>query len=108
MKLQLTPQALRLRLAEAEIQEFARTGQLSHTLHLGGGQKLTYALRQLPLGAPSRLAVRYEAETIWIDLPAAQAQQLIEGGAISVRSEGTETDGQFIRILVEKDLGPSH
>jgi len=108
MKLQLTPQALRLRLAEAEIQEFARAGQLSHTLPLGSGLGLTYALRQLPLGAPGGLGARYEAGTLAVEMPAGLAQQLVEGKSVSIKSEVVGTDGQPLRIIVEKDLGPSH
>lgn len=108
MKLQLTPQTVRLRLDEEDIQEFARASQLSHTLRLGGGQHLTYTLRQLPADAPDGLHVRYEADTIAVELPAALARQLIEGAAISLKSELAGTDDHLIRILVEKDLGPSH
>lgn len=108
MKLQLTPQALRLRLAEEEIQEFAQAGQLSHTLYLGPGPGLVYALRQLPPEAPGGLRVCYEAGTLAVEVPAGLAQQLADGTAISLKGEAHGADGQRLRILVEKDLGPSH
>lgn len=108
MKLQLTPQSLRLRLDETDVQEFAKNGELSHTLLLGGGPGLTYTLRQLPAAAPEGLAVRYEAGAIVVEMPAAQARQLIDGAVVSLKSETRGTDDQLIRILVEKDLGPSH
>ena len=107
MKLQLTPQALRLRLADDEIQEFAQAGELSHTLHLGG-QGFTYTLRQLPPDAPDNLGVRSEAGALIVEVPATMARQLTDGNTISLKSETVETDGQKFRILVEKDLGPSH
>ncbi|RZK15141.1 MAG: hypothetical protein EOO56_23480 [Hymenobacter sp.] len=107
MKLQLTPQALRLRLADDEMQEFAQAGQLSHTLHLGG-QGLTYTLRRLPPDAPEGLAVRYEAGAVVVLVPAVLARQLIDGTTISMKSEVAGTDGRLLRILIEKDLGPSH
>ncbi|MGI4866918.1 MAG: DUF7009 family protein [Janthinobacterium lividum] len=107
MKLQLTPQALRLRLADDEIQEFAQAGQLSHTLHFGG-KGLTYSLQQMPPEAPADLRVRYEADALIVELPAALARQLIDGSAVSIKSEVMGTDGQQIRIIIEKDLGPSH
>ena len=108
MKLQLTPQSLRLRLDEADIQSLAQNKELSHTLPLGGGPGLTYTLRQLPAAAPGGLAVRYEAGAIVVEVPPALAQQLLDGSVISLKSEINGTDGQLIRILVEKDLGPSH
>lgn len=108
MKLQLTPQSLRLRLDEADIQQFAQAGELSHMLRLSGGPDLTYTLRQLPPAAPEGLVVRYEASAIVVEVPAALARQLIDGAVISLKSEVKGTDGQFIRILVERDLGPSH
>ncbi len=107
MKLQLTPQALRLRLADDEIQEFAQAGQISHTLYLSG-QGFTYTLQQLPADAPANLHVRSEAGALIIEIPAAQARQLIDGSVVSLKGETTGTDGEQIRILVEKDLGPSH
>ena len=108
MKLQLTPQTLRLRLDEADIQIFNQYGELSHTLPLSGGSGLTYTLRQLPAAAPEGLAVRYEAGAIVVEVPPALARQLIEGAVVSLKNEVKGTDGRFIRILVEKDLGPSH
>ncbi|RYY11639.1 MAG: hypothetical protein EOO36_18715 [Cytophagaceae bacterium] len=108
MKLQLSPQSLRLRLEEADIHAFDQAGELSNTLPLGGGPGFTYTLRQLPPAAPEGLAARYEAGAIVVEVPAAQARQLIDGAVVSLKSESRGTDGQLIRILVEKDLGPSH
>ncbi|RZK24614.1 MAG: hypothetical protein EOO56_00655 [Hymenobacter sp.] len=108
MKLQLTPQSLRLRLDETDIQNFDKNGELSHTLPLGGGPGLTYTLRPLPAAMPAALAVRYEAGAIVVEVPAAQAQQLIDGAVVSLKGEVKGPAGQIIRILVEKDLGPSH
>ncbi|RYY21033.1 MAG: hypothetical protein EOO36_01865 [Cytophagaceae bacterium] len=108
MKLQLTPQVLRLRLTEDDMQAFARAGQLNCTLPLGEGPGLTYTLRQLPAATAGALGVRYAAGTIVVEVPAALARQLIEGSTVSLKSEIMGADGQLIRILVEKDLGPSH
>ena len=108
MKLQLTPHMLRLRLAEEELQTFAQAGQLSQVLHLGS-HSFGYALRQLPPEAPaSGLAVRHEAGQLVVEVPAALARQLIEGNTVSLKGEVIGTDEQRIRIVVEKDLGPSH
>lgn len=107
MKLQLTPQALRLRLADDEIQEFAQAGQLSHALHFGGNS-LIYTLQQMPAEAPGSLRVRYESDALIVEVPAVLAHQLIDGRVVSLKSEVVGTDGQRIRIIVEKDLGPSH
>ena len=108
MKLQLSPRMLRLRLAEEELQAFAQAGQLSHVLHLGA-PSFSYVLRQLPPGAPaSGLGVRHEAGSLVVEVPAALARQLTDGSAVSLKGEVIGTDGQLIRILVEKDLGPSH
>jgi hypothetical protein len=109
MKLQLTPQALRLRLDDAELAAFDQTGQLSHTLALGPGQHLTYALSRLPDGDPAPgFRVRYADDTLRVELPAALAQQLVAGEVVSLRGETAETDAPALRIVVEKDLGPSH
>lgn len=109
MKLQLTPQALRLRLDEAELAAFDQAGQLSHTLALGPGQHLTYALSRLPEADPTPgPRVRYAAGTLQVELPAALARQLVAGEVVSLRGELAVIDGPALRIVVEKDLGPSH
>ena len=108
MKLQLTPQSLRLRLDETDVQDFAQHGELSHTLLLGNEPGFTYTLRQLPAAAPGGLAVRQLAGAIVVEVPADQARQLIDGTLISLKGEVSRPNGQLIRILVEKDLGPSH
>ncbi|NML66754.1 hypothetical protein HHL22_16220 [Hymenobacter sp. RP-2-7] len=110
MKLQLTPQSLRLRLAAEEVAEFGRTGQLTQVLHLGPGAALTYALRQLPDDAPAALGPRahFAAGMLTVEVPAALARQLVAGTTVSLKSETAGTNGQLLRILVEQDLGPSH
>ena len=50
----------------------------------------------------------YEAGTLAVEVPAGLAQQLADGTAISLKGEAHGADGQRLRILVEKDLGPSH
>lgn len=109
MKLQLTSQSLRLRLDEAELPAFNQTGQLTQALDLGSGQLLTYALHRLAADAPAEgLRVRYAADVLTVEVPATLARQLIEGATVSLRGETLGTDGQPIRILVERDLGSSH
>ena len=115
MKLQLSPDTLRLRLASAELAEFSQTGQLTQVLDLGAGPAFTYALHRLPTTAPGEpaapaggLRVRYAASALVVEVPAMLAQSLTEGTTVSLRGEARGTNGQLLRILVEQDLGPSH
>lgn len=110
MKLQLSPQSLRLRLAAAELVEFGRTGQLTQVLDLGLGPAFTYVLRQLADDAPAAPGPRahYAAGVLTIEVPPALARQLVAGTAVSLKGETTGTNEQLLRILVEQDLGASY
>ncbi|MGI4832229.1 MAG: DUF7009 family protein [Janthinobacterium lividum] len=111
MKLQLTPDALRLRLSEAEVQEFAQAGQLTHTLAFGPGpgQALRYALRRLPATDPaSALRAHYASGALVVEVPAALAHSWATTANIALKGVVLMAENQELRILVEKDLGPSH
>jgi hypothetical protein len=109
MKLQLTPDTLRLRLSEAEVQAFAQAGQLAHTLTFGLGQVLRYALRRLPAADPATgLQASYVAGELVVSVPAALAHTWASTGIIALKEVVSTTENQQLRILVEKDLGPSH
>ena len=109
MKLQLTPQAIRLRLDDEELAHFNQSGQLTQVLALGPGRPFTYALERLPAEAAAATPqARYTADTLTVEISAAQARQLVAGEVVSLRGEVAGAGGQPLRVLVEKDLGPSH
>ena len=111
MKLQLSDSTIRLRLSEEEVRQFALAGQLTQCLYIGAepGQGLRYTLARRPTAEGSNeLRAHFGAGELVVEVPAAEAEAWASGGNISLKSRVVGSDGQELRILVERDLGPSH
>ena len=111
MKLRLEENSLRLRLSEAEVTQFARTGRVAYQIIFGPapGQTLTYALEQLPEADPApAVRVRYEAGALAVEVPAALARAWATTENIGFKGQVLVAEGQELRILVEKDLDSRH
>ncbi len=111
MKLRLEENSLRLRLSEAEVQQFAATGRVAYTIVFGPapGQTLAYALEILPAASPAAtVQVRYEAGLLAVEVPAAIAQNWTATENIGFKAQVLVAEGQELRILVEKDLDCRH
>ena len=111
MKLRLEENSLRLRLSEAEVQQFAATGRVAYTIAFGpgAGQTLLYALERLPAASPATaVQVRYEAGALAVEVPFTMAQNWTDTENIGFKEQVLVADGQELRILVEKDLDCRH
>lgn len=111
MKLRLEENSLRLRLSEAEVAQFARTGRVAYTIAFGpgAGQTLVYSLEQLPATiAASTVQVRYEAGLLAVEVPATIAHDWTTTENIGFKGQVSIAEGQELRILVEKDLDCRH
>jgi hypothetical protein len=111
MKLRLEENSLRLRLSEAEVQEFADTGRVAYTIVFGPGadQTLRYSLEKLPATATvEAVQVRYAAGALAVEVPAALAQEWTETEKNGFSAQIVVAEGRELRILVEKDLDCRH
>jgi hypothetical protein len=111
MKLRLEENSLRLRLSEAEIQEFAHAGRVAYTIVFGPGadQTLRYSLEKLPATAAAEaVQVRYAAGSLAVDVPAALAQEWTDTEKNGFSTQIVVAEGRELRILVEKDLDCRH
>lgn len=111
MKLRLEENSLRLRLSEAEVQQFVTTGRVAYTIAFGSapGQTLAYSLEKLPEhAAATAVQVRYVAGALAVEVPAAIAQNWTNTENIGFRAQVLVAEGQELRILVEKDLDCKH
>jgi hypothetical protein len=111
MKLRLEENSLRLRLSEAEVQQFAATGRVAYTIAFGPapGQMLEYALERLPEASPTAIVqVRYEAGALAVEVPATMARNWTDTENIGFKGQVLVAEGQELRILVEKDLDHRH
>jgi len=111
MKLRLEENSLRLRLSEAEVQQFAHTGRVAYTIAFGPGadQTLVYSLEKLPATDPvEAVQVRYAAGVLAVEMPAALAQEWTSTEKIGFSAQILVAKEQELRILVEKDLDCRH
>ncbi|UYZ59828.1 DUF7009 family protein [Hymenobacter latericus] len=113
MKLRLEDSTLRLRLSDEEVQQFAQTGHLASVVPLAPGPdgRLTYALQLADddsTAAEQTLRVAYTPGTLSVLVPASLAQRWLAPDQIGLSATLRLTDGNELRILVEKDLGCRH
>ena len=109
MKLRLEENTLRLRLSEAEVREFARSGQVAQALTFAPGQTLRYALHRLPATDPApAVRVRYAAGELVVEVPAALAARWVETDAVGFSETVELGENQVLRLVVERDLDRNH
>jgi hypothetical protein len=111
MKLRLEENSLRLRLSEAEVQQFVHTGRVAYTLVFGPGpdQTLVYSLEKLPATAAAvAVQVRYAAGALAVEVPAALAHEWTATEKNGFSAQIVVAEGRELRILVEKDLDCRH
>lgn len=105
MKLRISGNSLRLRLAEYEVAELNQAGLLEETVELGvnGGQDFVYALRCSTQENGKALAT-FERNRLTVYLPKREAEEWAQTDLISIRSEQTIGEGKILSILIEKDF----
>lgn len=111
MKLRIEDDTLRLRLSEAEVQEFAATGRVTAAVHFGAsaGQQLTYSLERLAAAdAPAAVRVRYAPGALAVLVPGALADAWAGTDQNGFSEHVALADARQLRILVEKDLDCRH
>ncbi|GAA4507646.1 hypothetical protein GCM10023172_38570 [Hymenobacter ginsengisoli] len=111
MKLRLEENSLRLRLSEAEVQQFAATGRVAYSIAFGPGpaQTLLYSLERLPAASPATaVQVRYEAGALAVEVPDSVARNWTGTENIGFKGLVLVAEGRELRILVEKDLDSQH
>ncbi len=107
MKLRIEDNSLRLRLSEAEVQQFAAEGRVAATVSLGllPADQLVYALERTE---QQEFWVSYGAGALTIKVPAALARQWTSTDQNGLSATLLVAPDQPLRILVEKDLDCRH
>ena len=101
MKLRIRGNSIRLRLLRGEVAEFASTGTLRETINFGASN-LTYIL-QIADGA-NDLSANFADGEIVVSVPTATARKWTETETVSLTGEQKNADGEFLKILIEKDF----
>ena len=106
MKLRIHGNDLRLRLNQAEVGQFSKTGWLEEVVEFAPGVSLSFALESLS-SVPAPRAV-YQNNSLRIQLPAAKANQWITTDEVGIQAEQAVANGKQLSILIEKDFQCVH
>ena len=107
MKLRIEDNSLRLRLSEAEVQQFTDTGRVAAVLPLGptDADTLIYALERVET---EHFRVSYGAGAITVKVPATLAEQWTSTDQNGLSATLLLTESQSLKVLIEKDLDCRH
>jgi hypothetical protein len=102
MKLRLSENALRLRLENAELNDFAVLGRIEETVIFGPGTTgLRFALESSDV---TEITATFEERLVTIQLPRAAVRNWMDSGEVGLTAKQA-TGGPPLEITVEKDLG---
>ncbi|GAB3231369.1 hypothetical protein GCM10027346_17790 [Hymenobacter seoulensis] len=107
MKLRLEDNSLRLRLSDAEVQQFAETGRVAVVLSLGPTEPetFTYALERVE---SEEFRIGYGAGALTIKVPAALATHWTQTDQVGLSATLMMAHEQPLKVLVEKDFDCKH
>jgi hypothetical protein len=106
MKLRIHGNSLRLRLNQAEVAQFSKTGFFEDSVQFAPGASLCYTLEAC--GQLATAQALYQNGSIRIQIPRADADQWITTDRVSVAAEQPLSGGQPLSILIEKDFQCVH
>ncbi len=106
MKLRMHGNALRLRLNQAEVGQFSKTGWLEEVVEFAPGASFSFALESLS-SAPAARAVYYNG-SLRVQIPAATANRWITTDEVGIQAEQPAGNGKHLSILIEKDFKCVH
>ena len=106
MKLRIHGNSLRLRLNQAEVSQFSKTGFVEDGIEFAPGACFYYALESLfNLSAP---CATYQNGSLRIQVPASQATEWVTTDRVGVSGEQPLSGGKRLSILIEKDFQCLH
>jgi len=106
MKLRIHGDELRLRLNQAEVGQFSKTGWLEETLEFAPGATLSYALESLTSVSDPRAA--YQNGALRIQVPAGMANAWVTTDQVGIKGDQTLATGKHLSLLIEKDFKCVH
>ena len=106
MKLRIHGNALRLRLNQAEVGQFSKTGWLEEVVDFAPGATLSFVLESLSSVKEARAV--YQNNSLRIQLPASTANHWITTDEVGIQAEQPTGHGKQLSILIEKDFKCVH
>jgi hypothetical protein len=107
VKLRIKGNAIRLRLSQKEVEQFAKTGVFEDSIKFGTGadERLVYALERSETA--SELTAAREGDTITVSVPLILANSWTNTDEVALQGEQKIEDDR-LAILVEKDFQCLH
>ena len=106
MKLRIHGNALRLRLNQAEVGQFSKTGWLEETVEFGPGATLSFGLESLSSVSAPRAV--FQNGSLKIQVPSPAAKQWITTDQVEIQAEQSVGNAKPLSILIEKDFKCIH
>ena len=106
MKLRIHGNSVRLRLNQAEICQFSKTGWLEEAVEFAPGSALTFTLESL--SSAHSLCAKYQDGALKIQVPAAMAATWVTTDEVGIEGEQPIANGRRLAILIEKDFQCIH
>jgi len=106
MKLRIDSNAVRLRLNQAEVGQFSKTGWLEETIEFVPGAALAFSLESLS-SVPAPRA-QYQNGALKIQVPSSLANAWVASDEVGMQGEQPIANGKRLAILIEKDFQCVH
>jgi hypothetical protein len=106
MKLRMHRNSVRLRLNQAEVAQFSKTGYVEETIEFVPGTTLTYVLESsstIPIPQAS-----YKNGELRVQIPTRSGMEWATGEEVGVSGEQPLGPGKSLSILIEKDFQCAH
>ncbi|HEV2688173.1 MAG TPA: hypothetical protein VGV35_06455 [Bryobacteraceae bacterium] len=106
MKLRLQENSLRLRLNQAEVAQFSKTGHVEESIDFGAGANLTYVLE-----SSSKIDIPHAAfqnGQLRVQMPSSVGRDWVTTDRVGVEGEQTLAGDKQLSILIEKDFQCIH
>jgi hypothetical protein len=106
VKLRIHKNELRLRLNQAEVAQFSKTGFIEEAIEFGQGARLAFSLESLSdLQSPQAL---YQNGWVRIQIPGARATDWVTTDVVGLSGKQHLGSGKHLSILIEKDFKCAH
>jgi hypothetical protein len=106
MKLRIHGNSLRLRLNQAEVAQFSKTGFVEDSIEFAHGASFAYGLESL--SSLSNPQAAFQNGWLRIQIPSAVATEWVTTDRLGVSGEQHLNGGKQLSILIEKDFQCLH
>src|ERR1700690_3389260 len=106
MKLRLHGNSLRLRLSQADVAQFSKTGYVEETIEFGPGANLCYILE-----SSSKITfpqAPYQNGEVRVQISCAASKDWVPTDRVGIAGEQALGNGKPLSILIEKDFKCVH